>query len=70
MQHQLVQPLLLVVEQMELNEQQMLVGIMQTFFSKVKVILLLCIAQVALVVAIQFLYQHQFLMEHFGITMV
>jgi hypothetical protein len=54
---------------MELNEQQMLVGITHKLFLKAKVTLLLYIAQVALAVVIQSLFLPQFLMDQFVITM-
>jgi hypothetical protein len=70
MQSKQVQQLLPVVEKMGLNEQQMLIGIIHKFSSKAKVILLACIVKVDSLVDIQFLFPHQFLMDHFVITMV
>jgi hypothetical protein len=60
--------LLPALKMMELSEQQMLTGIMQTFILKTKAILLVCFAKVDTQVGIQFLYQQPFLMDHFGIT--
>jgi hypothetical protein len=54
---------------MELSEQQMLTGIMQTFILKTKAILLVCFAKVGTQVGIQSLYQQPFLMDRFVITM-
>jgi len=54
---------------MELNEQQMLVGITQTSFSKVKVTSLAYTAKVDSLVVTQSLFLHQFLMDRFVITM-
>jgi hypothetical protein len=70
MQSRQVQQLLPVAEKMELNEQQMLVGIIHKPFSKVRVTLLVYIAKVDSLVDIQFLFLHQFLMDRFVITMV
>ena len=69
MQSKQVQQLLPVVEKMELNEQQMLVGIIRKLSSKVRVILLACIVKVDSLVDIQFLFPRQFLMDRFVITM-
>ena len=66
MQPRQVQQLLPVQKTMELNEQQMLVGITQMFFSKAKVTSLVYIARVDSLVGILSLYLHQVLMDLLG----
>jgi positive regulator of sigma E activity len=69
MQSKQVQQLLPVVEKMELNKHQMLVGIIQTNILMVKVTSLVYFARVVILVVIEFLFPRQFLMDRFVITM-
>lgn len=66
MQSEQVQQLLPVLKTMEHSEQQMLIGIIQTLTSKVRVILPVFSVKVDIQVGGPSLYLHQLLTDHSG----